>query len=167
MLEKRLKIASVVDDSIVDGPGIRYTIFTQGCTHKCPGCHNPQTHNFNAGSYVSIDDILADIKRFKHLKNITFSGGDPLEQPVALRVFVDHLKAEGYHILVYSGYTFEQILEDPIKLAAISNVDLLIDGRFELSRRTLNLNFRGSDNQRIIDVPSSLASNLVVLSKYN
>lgn len=167
MTEQKLRIASVVDDSIVDGPGYRYVIFTQGCKHNCPGCQNPQSHSFSAGNFVSYDEIYEDLKRFKYIKAVTFSGGEPLEQPEAIAEFVTKLKEKGYHIVIFSGYTFEQILKDEKKRKAIEKADLLIDGRYEQGLRSLNLNYRGSSNQRIIDVQESLKSGELVLSKYN
>lgn len=163
----KLRIASVVDDSVVDGPGFRYTIFTQGCPHNCEGCHNPQTHDYKGGSEVSYDEIFDDLKKFKYIKAVTFSGGEPLEQPEALAEFVTNLKKLGYHILIYTGYTYEQIQNMPKKFAAIEQADLLVDGKFVLAQRSLHLNYRGSSNQRIVDIQQSIKQNKVVLSKYN
>ncbi|MFV0627101.1 MAG: anaerobic ribonucleoside-triphosphate reductase activating protein [Alphaproteobacteria bacterium] len=167
MSELKLRIASVVDDSVVDGPGVRYVIFTQGCKHNCPGCHNPQSHSFSTGMFVSFDEFYSDLSRFKYVKAVTFSGGEPLEQPEVIAEFVAKLKEKGYHILIYTGYTFEQILADEKKLKAIEKADLLVDGLFILRLRSLGANFRGSSNQRIVDIQESLKHREVVLSKYN
>ncbi|MDD4557150.1 MAG: anaerobic ribonucleoside-triphosphate reductase activating protein [Alphaproteobacteria bacterium] len=167
MSDLKLRIASVVDDSVVDGPGVRYVIFTQGCKHNCPGCHNPQSHSFSAGMFVGFDEIYEDLSKYKYVKAVTFSGGEPLEQPEAVAEFVSKLKEKGYHILIYTGYTFEQILADEKKLRAIEKADLLVDGLFVLRLRSLNVNFRGSSNQRIVDVQRSLKNKEVVLSEYN
>lgn len=160
-----LRIAGVVSDSIVDGPGVRYTIFTQGCAHKCPGCHNPHTHDYNGGMLVPIDEIFSDIEDLKYIKGVTFSGGEPLDQPEALNEFAEMLKSKGYHIIVFSGYTYEQILKDPKKFEVLKKIDVLIDGRFDIKLRSLSLNFRGSSNQRVINVQESLKreNNEVVL----
>ncbi len=167
MSEHKLRIASVVDDSVVDGPGVRYVIFTQGCKHNCPGCHNPQSHSFAEGMYVSFEDIYADLSKYKYVKSVTFSGGDPLEQPEAVAEFVEKLKEKGYHVLIYTGYTYEQVLADEKRRKAVEKSDLLVDGLFILRLRSLGCNFRGSSNQRIIDVQESLKNGEVVLSKYN
>lgn len=167
MSEHKLRIASVVDDSVVDGPGVRYVIFTQGCKHNCPGCHNPQSHSFSTGMFVSFEEIYADLQRYKYIKAVTFSGGDPLEQPEAVAEFVEKLKEKGYHVLIYTGYTYEQVLADEKRRKAVEKSDLLVDGLFVLRLRSLGCNFRGSSNQRIIDVQESLKNGEVVLSKYN
>jgi anaerobic ribonucleoside-triphosphate reductase activating protein len=158
-----LRIAGVVTDSIVDGPGVRYTIFAQGCVHKCPGCHNPKTHDYNGGSLVDVDEIIKDIESFKYIKGVTFSGGEPFDQPEVLAEMAKVLKSKGYHILSFSGYTFEHIQKDDKKSELLKYVDVLIDGRFELKLKSLKLNFRGSSNQRIIDVPRSMESGEIVI----
>lgn len=167
MSNAKLKIASVVDDSVVDGPGYRYTIFTQGCAHNCIGCHNLKTHDYNAGSYINYEDISKDLKKFKYIKAVTFSGGEPLDQPEALAEFVKNLKNAGYHILIYTGYTYEQIQKNQKKFEAIKNADILIDGKFEITKKSLNLKYRGSNNQRIIDIQETIKNNELVLSNYN
>lgn len=161
----KLQIAGIIDDSVVDGPGVRYAIFTQGCSHFCPGCHNPETHDYNGGSSVNIDDLMSDIARFKYIKGVTFSGGEPFDQPEALTEFVVRLKNKGYDVLIFSGYTFEEIAQDPAKMKALRYADTLIDGRFEIAKRTLDLRFRGSSNQRIVDVQQSLAKSQVCLKE--
>ena len=108
---KFMRVAGIVDDSMVDGPGIRYTIFLQGCKHNCPGCHNPATHDYNGGEIVNIDDIINDIKNYKYINAVTFSGGEPLDQPEAVEETINKLKAAGYHIMIYSGYTYEEKLQ--------------------------------------------------------
>ncbi|MDR1693654.1 MAG: anaerobic ribonucleoside-triphosphate reductase activating protein [Lactobacillaceae bacterium] len=156
-----IRIAGVVTDSIVDGPGVRYTIFTQGCSHKCPGCHNPQTHDYNGGILVSIEDIIKDIESFKYIKGVTFSGGEPFDQPKPLAAFIDKLKSKGYHILAFSGYTFEQLSKNPEKFEALKKIDVLIDGKFDINLKSLDLKFRGSGNQRMIDVQETLKTNQI------
>lgn len=161
----QLQIAGIIDDSVVDGPGVRYTIFTQGCSHNCPGCHNPETHDYNGGTSVKIDDLMADIVRSKYIKGVTLSGGEPFDQPEALTELVARLKNKGYEVLLFSGYTFEEIVQDSIKLQALSYADILIEGRFDIKKRTQTLRFRGSSNQRIIDVRQSLAKGQIHLKE--
>lgn len=148
----------LIMDSIVDGPGLRTTLFVQGCPHNCPGCHNPGTHSFTQGQLVSIDSIYNLIKKDTGASGITFSGGEPFMQAEKLSLLAQKLKADGYDIAVYSGFTFEQLFSGNIKgaKALLSNVDILIDGKFDISQRSLEIPFRGSKNQRILDVPSSL-----------
>ena len=157
----QLRINATVDDSIVDGPGIRYSIFVQGCPHHCPGCHNPQTHPFEGGSLVETDKLLADIKLNPLLDGVTFSGGEPFCQAAALAELGREIRKLGLNIMTYSGFTFEQLYErrdqDGIgDLLAVT--DVLVDGRFMEDLRSLELRFRGSSIQRIIDVPASLAA---------
>lgn len=159
----QLQVAGIIDDSVVDGPGVRYTIFTQGCAHNCPGCHNPETHDYNGGTSVKIDDLMADIVRSKYIKGVTLSGGEPFDQPEALTALVARLKNKGYDVLLFSGYTFEEIVQDSVKLQALGYADTLIDGRFDTRKRTQTLRFRGSSNQRIIDVAQSLAKGQIQL----
>ncbi len=155
-----IKLAGLVPESFVDGPGIRFTVFTQGCPHYCEGCHNPETHDFNGGRLADVDKIYEKIIADPIVKGVTFSGGEPFCQPEPLAYLAEKLKKNGYHVMSYSGYTFEQLFEksqnDENIKKLLSNIDLLVDGRFVLAQRTLELKFRGSRNQRIIDVPESL-----------
>ena len=155
-----LRIAGVIQESIVDGKGIRYTIFVQGCPHHCPGCHNPQTHDFEGGKEISIEKLLEDIKKDPLLSGVTFSGGEPFCQPEGLARLAEKIKALGLNITVYSGYTFEELLALSNDNRGISDLlqqtDILIDGKFILEQKSLLLKFRGSKNQRIIDVQKSL-----------
>lgn len=165
-----IKLAGVFGESIVDGPGIRFAIFTQGCAHHCPGCHNEETWDFDGGYLQDIDELVAQIKENPFVKNITFSGGDPLHQVEAVLTIVKKLGTE-YHILIYTGYLYEHLLEkakvDKQLEKLLQLTDILIDGRFILATRDLTLKFRGSDNQRIIDVKKSLARNEVVIINYD
>ncbi len=155
-----IKLAGLVPESFVDGPGIRFTIFTQGCPHKCPGCHNPETHDFNGGRLADVDKIFSKIIADPIVKGVTFSGGEPFCQPEPLAYLSYLLKEKGYHIMSYSGYTFEELFEKSRSnehiAKLLNNLDILADGRFVLAERTLELKFRGSRNQRLIDVPESL-----------
>ena len=157
---KTIRVAGVVNESIVDGPGFRYTVFVQGCPHKCPGCHNPDTHDFGGGTPVVLRDILADIRRNPLLRGVTFSGGEPFCQAEALLPLAKLVKGKGLHLCSYSGYTFEELVEmgksrPPVK-ELLELCDVLIDGRFILAERTLEKRFAGSRNQRVLDVRRSL-----------
>lgn len=155
-----IRLAGLVPESFVDGPGIRFAIFTQGCPHNCEGCHNPETHDFAAGRLADTDRIYKKIKQYPLVKGVTFSGGDPFCQPEPLYELAVKLKADGYHIMSYTGWTYEQLIKksekEPFVGRLLEQLDLLVDGRFVLAERTLELPFRGSRNQRIIDVPASL-----------
>lgn len=155
----KLRIAGTVNDSIVDGPGIRFTIFTQGCPHNCEGCHNPQTHDFNGGEIVEADEIIEKIKKNPLLDGVTFSGGEPFCQAETLADIGRKIKAIGLNIITYTGYTFEELYENREKNYwndLLSVTDFLIDGKFILSQKDWNLKFRGSSNQRYIDCQKSL-----------
>ena len=159
---KNLRITGVVNESIVDGKGIRYTIFVQGCPHHCEGCHNPQTHDFSGGNEITIQQLLKDIQKDPLLSGVTFSGGEPFCQPEALAALGKEIKALGLDITIYSGYTFEELWLMSEKNKAIRELleiaDILIDGKFILEQKSLMLKFRGSKNQRIIDVPKSITA---------
>lgn len=154
-----LRIAGTIGESIVDGPGIRYVLFTQGCPHGCPGCHNPQTHDFNGGKEVDTAALLADIEKNPFVKAVTFSGGEPFAQPGPLAQLAGELKARGFHLMCYSGYTLEQLLLREDARPLLDKLDLLVDGPFVLGQKDIGLRFRGSANQRVLDVPASLAAN--------
>ena len=157
-----LRIAGTIGESIVDGPGIRYVVFTQGCPHGCPGCHNPQTHDFAGGKEVTVEALLADITKRCFTKAVTLSGGEPFCQPAALAELAAPLKEKGYHLMCYTGYTFEQLLEKQDALPLLEQLDLLVDGPFVEAQKNIELKFRGSANQRVLDVPASLAAKAAV-----
>lgn len=163
-----LRISGILKESIVDGPGLRYVIFTQGCPHHCEGCHNPKTHSFEAGEEVSVDTILEEIEKNPLLKGVTFSGGEPFCQPEALYEIATRLKKKD--IVCYSGYTFEQLLalskENQWVGKLLGECNILIDGKFDLEKRSLGLKFRGSTNQRLIDVQESLKSGVAVTKEF-
>lgn len=163
---KELRLAGVIRESIVDGPGIRLVIFTQGCPHHCEGCHNPQTHDFNGGYISNPENILKVIDQNPLLKGVTFSGGEPFMQAEALAELAIEIHRRNLDILTYSGFTFEEILESvdkhPDRKKLLEQTDYLIDGKFMLELKSLNLQFRGSSNQRIIDVKKSLEMGKVV-----
>lgn len=161
----RISLSGVTGDSIVDGPGLRLTIFTQGCLHHCPGCHNPQTHDPEGGSWADTEDILAAAAENPLLDGITLSGGDPFMQPVPCLALAEGAHKIGLNVWTYTGYTWEALLEenDAEKLALLKETDVLVDGPFLLAERSLELQFCGSRNQRLIDVKKSLAADKVVL----
>ncbi len=161
----KIKVAGTVNDSIVDGPGIRYTIFTQGCSHKCPGCHNPQTHDPEGGQLRDIEDIFGEVKANPLLRGITLSGGEPFEQPVPCIELVKRCKTIGLDIWAYTGYLFEEIYEGKLGQAACDLLclcDVIVDGSYMQDLKTLGLRFRGSSNQRIIDVEKTLENKSIV-----
>ncbi|MCM1506219.1 MAG: anaerobic ribonucleoside-triphosphate reductase activating protein [Ruminococcus flavefaciens] len=153
-----IRIAGTVNDSIVDGDGIRFTIFTQGCPHKCTGCHNPQTHDFNGGTLINTSELLEKIKSNPLLDGVTFSGGEPFCQAHELAVLGGQIKALGLNITTYTGYTFEELYnrKNPHWDELLSVTDVLIDGKFIQELKDWTIKFRGSSNQRYIDCPASL-----------
>ena len=159
--------ADLQSDSIVDGPGLRTVIWTQGCGHCCPGCQNPQTWDFNGGGLVPVDMVLEAIDELEAQSGITFSGGDPMFQPEACLRIAEHCKEKGYNIWVYTGFTFEELLKmakiRPVYLKFLEKIDVLVDGRFIEEEKDLNVLFRGSRNQRLIDMPKTLETGKVVL----
>ena len=162
-----VKLAGIVSDSIVDGPGIRTTLFAQGCPHHCEGCHNPETWSFSGGHEVTTDQILGIVRFNPISRGVTFSGGEPFAQAEGFAEIARMLKAGGYEVASYSGYTFEQLLHGtPEQRELLEWLDVLIDGPFVLAEKSLELAFRGSRNQRIIHVPKSLAAGeAVVITK--
>ncbi len=161
-----IRIAGIENDSIVDGPGFRLAVFTQGCPHHCPGCHNPETHPFDGGKEVDTDKIIRMMEDNPLLDGITLSGGDPFCQSKACAELSKAAKAMGLNVWAYSGWTFEELLKmsetNGDIMEFLKNTDVLIDGPFILAQRTLELRFRGSKNQRQIDVKKSLAEGKAV-----
>lgn len=166
MLIGTLKIAGTVNDSIVDGPGIRLTIFTQGCPHRCVGCHNPQTHDFDGGEDISLQSLLEKANGNPLLDGVTFSGGEPFCQAKQLYALGLELKKAGLNIVTYTGYLYEYLVEradsENYYAELLSVTDYLVDGPFLLDKRDILLKFKGSSNQRIIDVKKSLAEKKAV-----
>ena len=159
-----LKIAGIMQDSIVDGPGIRTAIFCQGCPHHCPGCHNMETWPFEGGTEME-EEVLLDIVLSNPLaKGVTFSGGEPFAQAEGFAKLARLLKAEGREVASYSGYTFEELLSGTkAQRELLETIDVLIDGRFVMEERSLDLIFKGSKNQRVLNVPKSLEKGEAVL----
>ena len=158
-----LDLSGIVSDSIVDGPGIRTTIFCQGCPHHCPGCHNPETWDFGCGTLVPVEDLVAVVRRNPLCRGVTFSGGEPFAQAKSFARLAQLLKEQGYEVASYSGFTFEELLngsDDQKELLA--SIDILIDGPFLMAQKSLEVPFRGSRNQRILDVKKSLTAGCAV-----
>lgn len=153
-----INASGIIAESIVDGPGIRYVVFTQGCPHRCPGCHNPQTHPFEGGTALPISRVIKDIRSNPLISGLTLSGGEPMCQPEPLAELARQVNELGKNVVVYSGYTFEQLLEskDPHVLELLRQCRYLIDGPYLEEKKSLMLRFRGSTNQRILDLPASL-----------
>lgn len=164
-----IRLAGVVRESIVDGPGIRLTVFVQGCPHHCPGCHNPDTHDPLGGYDCALQKILDAFDADPLLRGITLSGGEPFEQADGLLALARAVCHRGKDVVAYSGYTFEQLLEkgkkEPNVIELLSLCCLLVDGRFVQAQRDLSLRFRGSRNQRLIDPQQSLKTGKIVLSE--
>jgi len=162
----KIKLAGTANDSIVDGPGIRYTIFVQGCPHKCDGCHNPHTHDFNGGKLSDTDKLFEEIKANPLLSGVTFSGGEPFCQAKELVFLGQQIKEIGLDIITYTGFQFEYLLENSTEengyKALLEVCDFLVDGKFDITKKDYLLKFKGSSNQRIIDCKKSLASGKVV-----
>lgn len=160
MVDSHIRIAGIIDESIVDGPGIRLVVFAQGCPHHCPGCHNPETHSFEGGELVSISEILKRMETNPLLDGITLSGGEPFAQAEGFALLAQSAKEKGFQVMTYTGYTYEELTaqskKEPAWALLLEHTDLLVDGPFELAKRNLLLPFRGSDNQRIIDVQKAL-----------
>ena len=159
-MNKPLRLAGVVRESIVDGPGLRLTVFVQGCPHRCPGCHNPETHDPNGGYDGNIERILEAVDANPLLAGVTLSGGEPIAQAEALLPLAHAVRDRGKDLVLFTGYTFEQLMEMGKTRPAIPELlgmcRLLIDGPFLLAQRDLTLTFRGSRNQRLLDPVQSL-----------
>ncbi len=159
-----IRIAGVVKESIVDGKGIRFTLFTQGCPHNCKGCHNPESHNINGGYDIEAEKVIAEFNKNPLLSGITFSGGEPIIQAKELIPIAEAVTQQGKNCWIYSGWTFEELMEkndaDINKL--LSLCDVLVDGKYVEDERDLTLLFRGSRNQRVIDLKKSLSENKAI-----
>lgn len=161
-----LNIAGFNKNSITDGPGFRFVIFAQGCIHNCPGCQNPETHSFGVGKDYTIRQIIEMIKKNPMIKGVTLSGGDPFCQPKQFAELASELKQQGYEVCAFTGFLFEDLVRDEHddKYKLLQNTDILVDGPFILEQKSMDLKFKGSANQRTIDVAKSLEKGVVVLS---
>jgi len=159
-----MKIANFIQDSIVDGPGFRFTLFTQGCPHHCPGCHNPEALDFAGGREVPVEELIAEMLKNPMTDGLTLSGGEPFAQAEGCAELAAAARAHGLNVWAYSGWTFEALLKEPMPGARklLELCDVLVDGPFVLARRSLSLLWRGSANQRVLDVQKSLAAGQAV-----
>lgn len=155
--------ADIQRDSIVDGEGIRAVIWTQGCPHHCKGCHNPETWREKGGMEVDLEDVFLALDELEGQDGITLSGGDPIFQVEASTQIAKYAKSIGLNVWCYTGYLYEEILMDPKKREILQYIDVLVDGKFVLEQRSLDLYFKGSKNQRVIDVVKSLEEGRVCL----
>ena len=160
-----IQIAGIVPESIVDGPGFRYVVFTQGCLHACPGCHNPETHDPNGGREVSVESIVEAMGKNRLIDGLTLSGGEPFLQVEPCLALAKAAHALGLNVWAYSGYTFEELMADREKSRLVAECDVLVDGPFILAQRTLEKRFRGSKNQRVIDVVRTLEQGQIALAE--
>ena len=160
----QIRLASDLQpDSVVDGEGIRTVIWTQGCGHNCPGCQNPQTHDFNGGLEIDVEEVKEALNELKGQDGITLSGGDPLFQVDASYEIAKHAHELGMNVWCYTGFTYEEIVSNSKLCKILDQVDILVDGKFLLEEFSLDLQFKGSKNQRIIDVKKSLEEGKVCL----
>lgn len=171
-MAKTIRLAAPLQtDSIVDGEGIRTVVWTQGCSHNCLGCHNPETHDFNGGYLESIEDLKKEISELVNQQGVTFSGGDPLYQVDAVLELVKFCQSINLNVWLYTGFTFEELrimMKRNTKLKELlMNVDALVDGKFLLEEKSYDVKFRGSKNQRIIDIKKSIKEDkLILIEKY-
>ena len=150
MEEKKIRILDILEETMADGPGLRTSIYCAGCDHHCPGCHNPQSWDFNGGYEMTVQQLL-DIIKDDEFANVTFSGGDPFYQVEAFTELARRIKEEtGKTIWCYTGFTYEEILADERLSQILPYIDTLVDGPFIAELRDPELHFRGSSNQRII-----------------
>ena len=162
-----LSILDILEDTTVDGPGFRTAIYAAGCPNQCPGCHNPDSWDINRGRWMSTDEILEKVLA-DSFADVTFSGGDPMFQPEGFAQLAHAIKARSRkNIWCYTGYTFEKLLNNPRQAKLLEYIDVLVDGKFKEELRDEELYFRGSCNQRLIDVQASLATNQTVPYHYN
>ena len=164
----KIRLAAYLQpDSIVDGEGIRTVIWTQGCPHHCPGCHNASTWDFNEGALIDVKDVIEELKTIKNQDGITLSGGDPVCQSDACYEISKAAHEMGLNVWCYTGYTYEMMLTNPKMRRLLDQIDVLVDGKFIQEEKSYDIYFRGSRNQRIIDVQNSLKENkIILLEKY-
>lgn len=166
----KIRLFGTADDSIVDGPGIRFSVFTQGCKHNCPGCHNPGSHDLNGGYEDTTENLLKKIKSNPLLDGVTFSGGEPFLQAKPLAEIAREAHNLGLNVFTYSGFTFEQLVKGADSengwMELLSETDTLVDGKFEIEKRHYSLVFRGSSNQRIIDVKKTFETGNIITVEY-
>lgn len=166
-MKKTVRLAGIAYESLVNGPGMRRVFFSQGCKHNCKGCFNPETHNFDGGEIMDMDELIKDVLDNPLLKGVTFSGGDPIEQAHSFSYMANIFKSSNLNIWCYTGYKFEDLLKkmelDKSIKDLLNNIDVLVDGKFEINNKKEGLKFKGSSNQRIIDVKKSLELGKIVV----
>ena len=160
-----IRLAGNVPESIVDGPGYRLAVFVQGCPHACPGCHNPKTHDFAGGYLSDTDQIIAQMGKNPLVRGVTLTGGEPMMQAEALCEVASAAKAKGMNVWCYTGYTLETLQREnnPARMRLLEHVDVLVDGPYIAHERSLELNFCGSKNQRLIDMHATRATGEICL----
>ncbi len=162
-LSRSIRLAGLVEESVVDGKGIRCAIFVQGCFHACKGCHNPQTHDITGGKMFRLSEIAQIVENNLLLDGLTFSGGEPFLYPSELADLAEWAQDNRLNIWCYTGYTYEELLEmcesNNEVYRLLQSIDVLVDGRYEEDKRNLMLKFRGSENQRIINLKKMRESN--------
>lgn len=160
-----MRIYGLVQDSIVDGPGFRFSCFVQGCPHHCPGCHNPDSHDYNGGTEMTTDEVIAQMLSNPLTDGLTLTGGEPFAQAEDCLTIARAAHENGLNVWSYSGWTFEKLLNEGTQgqKALLRELDVLVDGPFMIEERSLTLNWRGSRNQRVINVPATLEKGEIVL----
>jgi len=160
-----MRIANYVHDSIVDGPGLRFALFTQGCPHRCPGCHNPGTHDFAEGKEITAEAVVTEMLKNPLTDGLTLTGGEPFSQAEDCAIIARAARERGLNVWAWSGWTFEELLKEPAQgaLELLALCDVLVDGLYLESERSLSLKWRGSKNQRVLDVKKSLDAGEAVL----
>lgn len=162
----KLRLAGIVKESVVDGPGIRLVVFVQGCPHHCQGCHNPASHDPTGGYEATTEEILSELDKNKLISGLTLSGGEPFNQVTAMIALAIGAKTRNLSVVVYTGYLWEELMTRGTESKEIEQLlnltDILVDGPFMLDRRDISLAFRGSTNQRLIDVAASLRQKRLV-----
>ena len=162
-----LRVFGTANDSIVDGPGLRFALFVQGCIHNCKGCHNPESHKLDGGTLQDTDEIFNQIQKNPLLDGVTFSGGEPFLQAKALSELAKKIKDTGLNLYVYTGFTYEELLsganDENFWGELLKYTDFLVDGKFEEDKKHYTLLFKGSENQRIIDVQGSMNGEIKIV----
>lgn len=167
--ENEIRLFGVANDSIVDGPGLRYSVYVQGCSHHCPGCHNPESWAFEGGTVTTIEALVKDIQQNQLIHDVTLSGGDPFDQAGPVAKLATRLKELGYRLWSYSGYLYEDLCEraktDADIKTILDSIDVLVDGEFKKDLKSLDLKWKGSSNQRVIDMNKTREQGKIVLYK--
>ena len=170
MTAEKVRISGILKHSSVNGPGVRLVVFFQGCPHHCPECQNPETWDLKGGEERDLKELTEEILKVRYLDGITLSGGDPLMQPEAAKYIIDAAKDAGLSVWVYTGWTWEELLNGgqagEKRLEAVKNADVLVDGRYERELYSEDILFRGSSNQRLVDIKLSIKEGKIVLFEY-